>query len=195
MLLSLNNATRSGPIINLKVGEVDAALENVYLDRHVVNVVQHKTMSLYGAAQLSLNCYHFKLLKAFIDHIRPLIPNFEKMRHSHPTLNVFLSWSGRTLTQSQVSNIISCELSASSNKASRTSCTVLRKSVVSTMLESDLGASNERDLANLMKHSDAMQKRTYDVRCSDRNMARMSNLVWKFMTEGQVSSEELNPQA
>lgn len=148
----------------MKVDEVDAALENVYLDRHVVNVVQHKTMSLYGAAQLSLNCYHFKLLKAFVDHIRPLIQSFEETRHGHPTLNVFLSWSGRTLNQSQLSNIISSELSTSSNKASRTSCMVLRKSVVSTMLESDIGASNERGLANLMKHYDAMQKRTY-VRC------------------------------
>ena len=87
MLLNLNNASRSGPIINLTVGEVDAALENVHHDRHVVNVVQHKTMSFYGAAQISLNRYHFKLLKIFIDHIRPLIPTFEETRHNHPTVS------------------------------------------------------------------------------------------------------------
>lgn len=192
MLFGLNNATRSGPLINLKVGEVDAACENVHANRHVVKVIQHKTMSLYGAAQLSLNCYHFKLLKSFIDHIRPLIPSFNMKTHSHATSNVFLSWSGRALNQSEISNIISNEFSVGANKKLRTSCTILRKSVVSIILELHLGSTNERDLASLMKHSDTMQKRTYDVRSSDRNMARMSNLVWKIMTKRHVSRGDLS---
>lgn len=114
--------------------------------------------------------------------IRPLIPSFNEGTHCQALSNVFLSWSGRTLNQSEISNIISREFSVASNKKIRTSCTVLRKSVVATMLESDIGTTNEHDLVSLMKHSNAMQKRIYDdVQSSDLDMVRMSKLVWKFI--------------
>lgn len=192
MLLVINNATRAGPLTNLKICEVDAARENIHDDRNVINVEQHKTLSLYGAAQLSLASEYFVLLAAFVDKIRPLIPNFEHSKHGNRSSNVFLTWKGQPLNQSQLANIITTEMAKVAMKKSRTNCTVMRKSIVCLMLQSNLGAWNEQDLASLMKHSEHMQKRTYDVRCSDRNMARMSNLVWKVMTGEEVNSHELS---
>lgn len=191
MLLCVNNATRSGPIVNLKISEAQAATQNVHDGRHVINVIDHKTVSLYGAAQLSLKAYHFNLLTVYIEKIRPLIPNFDKRKHDALTSNVFISWNGRTLNQSEISNIVSTEITAATKKTSRTSCTVMRKSVVTIIVGMKMGVSTNINLAKLMKHSPAMQTNTYDVGCSDSNMAKMSNLVWKVMTKQQVCRQDL----
>lgn len=183
--LVIQNASRAGPIVNLKIDEVNKARNNVHNGRHVINVLQHKTQLVYGAAQISLDEDDFRFLVSYIENIRSRIPNLDPTT----TEDVFVTWNGRPLVGSEVANIISVELcSAIEDRENRGSCTIIRKSIVSILLSMGLGDENERDLARLMKHTQGMQRNVYDVSCADPNMARMSNLVKKIMT-GQKPTE------
>lgn len=187
MLLVLSNATRAGPILNLRLKDVENARANVHNGCHVMNVMQHKTQVTYGAAQISLKQTDFAFLESYINNIRSKILDL-----SADTEDVFVSWKGRPLTQSDVANIITVELTCAVERDLRVSCTIMRKSIVSILLQMDLGVNNEQDLASLMKHSDTMQKRTYDVRVADQNMARMSNLVYKVMSGQSPTCKDLS---
>ena len=186
MLMVLSNASRAGPIINLKVGEVEAARDNVHEELHVINVLLHKTQKTYGAAQISLRREDFTNLWTYVTKIRPEVVK------SKAVDDVFVTWSGRPLNQSEVANIITSELMVATGRDKRSSCTVMRKSIVSILLQLDLGARTEKDLASLMKHSQGMQRRTYDLRVADKNMARMSNLVFKVMSGQEITKEDVS---
>lgn len=73
MLLVLSNATRAGPIINMKLKDVKNAVTNIHNGRHVINVRRHKTEAKYGSAQLSLASLEFQRLLTYVEKIRPQV--------------------------------------------------------------------------------------------------------------------------
>jgi len=186
ILLVLANATRSGPIINMKISDVVSAEDNIHGDRCVMNVLVHKTEQKYGTAQISLSVEEYGLLRSYIDNIRSRVP-----AGSIDSEAVFITWSGRQMSQSEVANVITIELLRAGGRNIRTSCTMMRKSIVSVLLQMDLGARTEQDLASLMKHSQTMQKKTYDIRVADNAMAKMSGMVFKIMAGKDLTNADL----
>ena len=132
------------------------AKNTVYDGIHVMNVSKHKTEYTYGPAQLSLKEDDFDRLLTYIENIRPAA---EDENATENNMVVFLSWKGRALKQSHVSNIATRELNKARGCGKRASCTLVRKSTVTKILPMGLGSKNEQDLARLMKHSEVMQKR------------------------------------
>ncbi len=185
MIVILSNATRAGPIVSLCIQDVEAAKTNIHDGRHVMKVNTHKTAASYGPAQLCLGAEQFRHLVTYVEQIRPHIDKSSEQEQ------VFISWTGRPLDQSQVANIVTVELTMAVGGDVRSSCTLMRKSIVSLVLQMNLGARNERDLATLMKHSERMQKHTYNLAVADNNMARMSRLVFKVITGKRVNERDL----
>lgn len=185
MIVILSNATRAGPIVSLCVQDVEVAKTNIHDGRHVIKVNRHKTAASYGPAQLCLGAEQFRHLVTYIEQIRPHIAMAAEQDQ------VFISWTGRPLDQSQVANIVTVELTMAVGGDVRSSCTLMRKSIVSLVLQMDLGVRNEQDLATLMKHSERMQKSTYNVSVTDNNMARMSRLVFNVITGKRVKEQDL----
>lgn len=186
MLLVLANASRAGPVINLTIEEVLNAEDNIHGDRCVINVLVHKTEEKYGTAQISLSTDEYELLRAYIENIRARVPAPFKNEEA-----VFITWSGREMSQSEVANVITRELIRAGGRDVRSSCTIMRKSIVSILLQMNLGARTEQDLASLMKHSQNMQKKTYDIRVADNAMAKMSGLVFKVMAGKNLNEHDL----
>lgn len=186
MLLVLANATRAGPVINLKIQDVINAEDNVHDDRVVMNVLVHKTEQKYGTAQISLTTGEYDFLRGYIENVRPRVPSQFKDEEA-----VFITWTGRQMSQSEIANVITRELIRAGGRNIRTSCTMMRKSIVSLLLQMDLGARTEQDLAALMKHSQTMQKKTYDIRVADNAMAKMSGLVFKVMSGKDLHEHDL----
>lgn len=185
MLLTVSNASRAGPLINMTLKDVDNAEYDEETGRNVISVVKQKTQLTYGAAQLSLDKESFGYLLIYIYKIRSLVKGAKDLDH------VFITSKCRPINQSELANILTKEMLHVVGRKKRTTCTLIRKSIVSIMLKGDMGAGNETDLAALMKHSEWMQKNVYDVRRSDTNMARMGGLVFKVVTKKSVSQKDL----
>lgn len=171
MQILLSNATRAGPIVNLRVKDVERAQDNVFKGIHVMKVVNHKTNLAYGIAHLSLPKDIFTHLMFYVQNIRPTL---------HPGVeDVFVTFPGKSMNQSLLANAITKELADANcgREKLRTSATTIRKYVVSKTLDMDLGTEVEKGLAELMKHSDKMQKTYYNLSNRDKQMAKMSTFV------------------
>lgn len=185
MLLTVSNVSRAGPLVNMTKNDVKNATYDEEMNSYVISVSYHKTQRTYGAAQLVLDRDGFAYLVTYIYKIRSCIPGISGVDQ------VFITSKGRPINQSELANILSKEMIDAVGRENRTTCTIIRKSVVSILLKGDLGSKNEADLASLMKHSLRMQKQIYDVRNSNTNMARMSGLVLKMLFKQPLTQKDL----
>ena len=186
MLLTVSNASRAGPIVNMNIKDVKDANYDETTGSYVISVVNHKTQRSHGAVQLSLDKEGFGYLATYICKIRPSIEGSDHIDE------VFITSNAKSINQSELANILTKEMEVVlGQEGRRVSCTLIRKSIVSIVLQGNVGTKNETDLASLMKHSQWMQKNIYDLRLADSNMARMSGLVFKICTGKPLTGKDL----
>lgn len=191
MKLVLWNATRAGPIINMSIQDVYDAKENVFHNKHVINVQNHKTSRAYGSAQLTIYPSDYTRLVNYIENLRP--------KHNREVDNAFVTWPCKSMPHSILGQIITIELAVSGDGGEsgdlRKSCTLMRKSIVALVKQLELGAENDKSLARLMKHSDRMQNMTYDTSRSDKSMSKMSEVVRRVWEGEDITADDLRDAA
>ena len=98
----IDNANRAGVVVYMTVQEFERARREG--DRHVVRVLQHKTVTTHGPAQVVLTTPLYNHLRIFLKKMRSQLP-LKVPEGSNA--KVFLSWGGKPMESSQMSRVLS----------------------------------------------------------------------------------------
>ena len=155
MYLCLDNASRTGAIANMTLGEFNAS--SLKKGSYRIMVLDHKTLETAGPAcivaqtELMREFQGYLALRNRLTGVRTLL-----------TDPVFISWTGSKMSSSMVSAQINSfwgKAVGHSIERPRISGALVRKSVVSKVYEDNRHLSKE--LAGLMCHSEDTAKRVY----------------------------------
>ena len=100
--IMIDNANRAGVIVYMTIQEFERARGES--DRHVVRVLQHKTVNTHGPAQIVLTSHLYNPLRIFLKEMRSRLP-LKGQDDSNDKL--FLSWGGKEMQSSQMSRALS----------------------------------------------------------------------------------------
>ena len=98
--LVLCSGQRTGCFINFNLDEFEKAKSQVTAGHHLAYVIDHKTRTRYGAADLVISPAMYGYIKTYIDLIRP----------GSECQSVFLNWTGSQMDSASVSHALSSEL-------------------------------------------------------------------------------------
>ena len=156
MYLCLDNASRTGALANMTVGEFkQAQLKN---GSYRINVVDHKTIGTSGPACIVARYELFQEMLVYFERMRNTLDGMRSLK-SDP---VFVSWSGKKMSSSMVTAQINSfwgKTVGHSEIRPRINGALVRKSAVSKVHSGHEGLKT--DLANLMCHSEETAKRIY----------------------------------
>ena len=174
--LILNNGSRAGAIANMTLREFNMAI--VESQGYVVSVLQHKTVSSAGPADLALTDDLYRLLNLYVHKIRNKLSGIDV----RDTSKVFVSWTGKSMSSSMICDQLNSFWKEAVGKSvfrDRLTSTLVRKSCVSTVHE--VCPSLKTDLASLMKHSEKQASETYKLRNNIKVAALTSQKLQQLM--------------
>lgn len=184
-ILCINNGSRSGGLANMTLGEFRAAKK--YDDDYLVLVKKHKTFATHGPANILCSPFIHEWMNIFITKFRNQLGDVD-MANTAP---VFLTWSLRKMTSSQIgAQIDSCWRKVFGKEASSGGATAFRKAVVSAVQESQQEIRD--DLANLMVHNKATADRFYALQSKTRSAVKASRQVSKIMHGTAEAKSDIN---
>ena len=88
--IMIDNANRAGVIVYMTIQEFERARGEG--DRHVVRVLQHKTVNTHGPAQIVLTSHLYNHLRIFLKEMRSRLP---LKGQGDSNAKLFLSWGGK----------------------------------------------------------------------------------------------------
>ena len=95
--IMIDNANRAGVVAYMTVQEFQRARSED--DRHVVRVLQHKTVDTHGPAQIVLTNHLYNHLNIFLREMRSKLPVSQCTESND---KFFLSWGGNSMESSQM---------------------------------------------------------------------------------------------
>ena len=180
--IMIDNANRAGVVAYMTVQEFQRARPQD--DRHVVRVLQHKTVNTHGPAQIVLTNHLYNHLKIF----------FEKMRSQLPiagpaegNARFFLSWGGKKMESSQMSRALS-SIFQKAGIDGPMSHTLYRKTAVSECHQNRKDISG--NLADLMAHRESTAEKYYRVFDKSRSSVKASQILHGMMRNEGKSNEK-----
>ena len=190
--IMIDNANRAGVVAYMTVQEFQRAKSED--DRHVVRVLQHKTVDTHGLAQIVLTNHLYNHLKIFLREMRSKLP-VNECTESHDKF--FLSWGGNNMESSQMSRALSSIFQKAGIDGPVTH-TLYRKSAVSECHQNRKDISG--NLADLMAHRETTAEKYYRVLYKSKSSVKASQILHGMMrnpqkSEGESSKNEIKELA
>lgn len=177
--IMIDNANRAGVVAYMTVQEFQRARsEN---DRHVVRVLQHKTVDTHGPAQIVLTNHLYNHLNIFLTEMHSKLPVKESAEGSD---KFFLSWGGNNMESSQMSRALSSIFQKAGIDGPVTH-TLYRKSAVSECHQNRKDISG--NLADLMAHRETSAEKYYRVLDKSKSSVKASQILHGMMRNPQKS--------
>lgn len=184
--ISIDNASRSGALANMKMGEFKKMKTEG--DDSVILVKDHKTMASHGPARIVLSQKLSRWLQIFVTEVRPRILGATNDNDS----NVFLSWNGERLASSQISKAMkSVWKKADIDGTIHT--TILRKSAVSGVHSTTDSNETHSDLADLMAHNVSTARHYYKLNEKSKSSVKASRQL-RCVMRGENQQKESDPK-
>ena len=148
-------------------------------DDYLILVKKHKTFATHGPTNILCSPSMCEWLGISITNFRNQLGDVETVN----TAPVFLTWSVRKMTSSQIGpQIDSCWRKVFGKEASSGGATAFRKAVVSAVQEFKQAIRD--DLANLMFHNRETADRFYLLQSRTKSAVKASRQVSKMMHGG-----------
>jgi len=175
----IDNANRAGVVAYMTVQEFQRARSED--DRHVVRVLQHKTVDTHGPAQIVLTNHLYNHLNIFLTEMHSKLPVKESAEGSD---KFFLSWGGNNMESSQMSRALSSIFQKAGIDGPVTH-TLYRKSAVSECHQNRKDVSG--NLADLMAHRETTAEKYYRVLDKSKSSVKASQILHRMMRNPQKS--------
>ena len=183
--IMIDNANRAGVIVYMTVQEFERARREG--GRHVVRVLQNKTVNTHGPAQVVLTTPLYHHLRIFLKEMRSQL---SLKGPDGSNAKVFLSWGGKPMESSQMSRALS-SIFQKAGIDGRMSHTLYRKSAVSECHQNRKDISG--NLADLMAHRESTAEKYYRVFDKSRSSVKASQILHGIMRNAEKRSEEPLP--
>lgn len=177
--IMIDNANRAGVVAYMTVQEFQRARSED--DRHVVRVLQHKTVDTHGPAQIVLTNHLYNHLNIFLTEMHSKLPVKESAEGSD---KFFLSWGGNNMESSQMSRALSSIFQKAGIDGPVTH-TLYRKSAVSECHQNRKDVSG--NLADLMAHRETTAEKYYRVLDKSKSSVKASQILHRMMRNPQKS--------
>ena len=186
--IMIDNANRAGVVAYMTVQEFQRARSED--DRHVVRVLQHKTVDTHGPAQIVLTNHLYNHLNIFLREMRSKLPVNVCAEGND---KFFLSWGGNSMESSQMSRALSSIFQKAGMEGPVTH-TLYRKSAVSECHQNRKDISG--NLADLMAHREATAEKYYRVLDKSKSSVKASQILHGMMrnprkSEGRSNKNEI----
>nr|XP_047123713.1 uncharacterized protein LOC124806670 [Hydra vulgaris] len=174
-IIHFASAHRSGVTANMTMEEFFKM--KVFKDgMKMINVWDHKTVSTYGPARVTLNSIEFEWIEVFVNHVRTKLPAI----HSD---KVFLSWSGKEMSSGDISGRLHSLWVKAGNFDGRfvpkkLSANIVRKTT-STLVRNSEFYKDRGVVADSMMHSELTAATHYHTRSQELNAITGGNIVRK----------------
>ena len=177
--IMIDNANRAGVVAYMTVQEFQRARSED--DRHVVRVLQHKTVDTHGQAQIVLTNHLYNHLNIFLREMRSKLPVSQCTESND---KFFLSWGGNSMESSQMSRALSSIFQKAGINGPVTH-TLYHKSAVSECHQNRKDISG--NLADLMAHRETTAEKYYRVLDKCKSSVKASQILHGMMRNPQKS--------
>ena len=177
--IMIDNANRAGVVAYMTVQEFQRARSED--DRHVVRVLQHKTVDMHGQAQIVLTNHLYNHLNIFLREMRSKVPVSQCTESND---KFFLSWGGNSMESSQMSRALSSIFQKAGINGPVTH-TLYHKSAVSECHQNRKDISG--NLADLMAHRETTAEKYYRVLDKCKSSVKASQILHGMMRNPQKS--------
>ena len=178
---SINNASRSGCLANMKVSEFSRARQQD--GSYVVAVHEHKTAHVHGPAQIVLSSTLYGWMKVYMQEVRTQIPTAPSNTAKE---YVFLTWNGESMSSGQISNAMN-SVWRKAGQSGNVSATGIRKAAVSIVhTTKDKLAGN---LADMMAHDITTARKHYRL-VKKKKVAAETSQEWSKLIRTEDPSVE-----
>ena len=175
--ICLDNASRTGAIANMTLGEFKRAVqgkENIAS----VRVLNHKTVDTSGPAVLSFSKKLFEEANTFLTHFRNKLEGID----TKDDANFFVSWNGNAMSSSMVTMQLHSfwgKTVGHSDERPRFNATKVRKFAVTKVYEEK--PQMKKNLALLMCHSEKTANKSYYLQEKTKTACETSSNLRELM--------------
>ena len=180
VLIVSSNCCRLGPIKNMILTEFYEAEKFIRDEHHVVRVMDHKTVTSHGAAEVVMSRGVYGYVKNYVKYMRP----------ASQSQNVFLAMSGSPMDSSTVVNGLTQELRQGCPQKAKITCTRVRHLGVS-LVHGNLPEEEKASLANHMAHSQKVAAERYSDLIKAPSNVRSSKILSKLMRGQELQETDL----
>ena len=187
MQMCIDNASRTGALVNITLGEFGNAKYTG--ESYVVSVFNHKTVGARGPADIVLTPSLYKEANIYGLNFRNELEGVG-LEKENP---FFISYSGKKMSSSMVTAQLNSYWSKAVGHTETRPifhATLVRKSAMTKT--HNVRPNLENDLANLMCHSSKMQKQTYLLEDKRKNAVATSQQFRNVLRESKNELEDLH---
>lgn len=185
--IMIDNANRAGVVSTMTIEEFQRA--NIEDDRHVVRVLDHKTVDTHGPARVILTKHLYKYIDVFVKRMRCQLP----CSQSEGKQTLFSTWSGKRMESNQMTKALS-SIFKKAGIEGPVHHTLYRKSAVSQCHAKHKEIS--ANLADLMAHREDTAAKYYRVFDKNKSSVKASQKLHGIMRNSEeIDKEERTEKA